>query len=165
MGKRRKGRKDREGVPDGPPEQGQHAAPPAPAAGEPADPGATRSAAAPPPARNEVLLVGRVPALPEERELPSGDLLASWRLVVDRPAPLLPRPGGGRAPSVDTLDCVAWEAGVRRQAHALVPGDVVQVVGSLRRRFWRAGAGAASRYEVEVADVRRLVPSAPSDPP
>ncbi|MCW2606400.1 MAG: hypothetical protein JWO60_1093, partial [Frankiales bacterium] len=101
------------------------------------------------PARNEVVLVGRVAAAPTERELPSGDLLASFRVVVDRP-PAPPRGEGGRPVTIDTLDCAAWAAGVRRTARGLVPGDVVEVAGALRRRFWRAGAGAVSRTEVEV---------------
>ena len=105
--------------------------------------------------RNEVLLVGRVPAVPEERELPSGDVLVSWRVVVGRPPGRRP-PEGVRATTVDTLDCVAWSASARRAASALAPDDVVEVSGALRRRFWRAGAGAASRCEVEVTSVRRI---------
>ena len=108
-------------------------------------------------AHNQVLLVGRVAAPPEERTLPSGDVLLSWRLVVDRPAQ---RPGarsqGRRAPTVDTLDCTAWSARARRSARSLDTGDVVQVEGALRRRFWRSAGGAASRCEVEVDTVRRL---------
>ncbi len=106
-------------------------------------------------ARNEVVLVGRVAAEAVERELPSGDLLQSFRVVVDRP-PGPPRPGTVRQVSIDTLDCTAWAAGVRRTAALLRPGDVVQVSGALRRRFWRAGAGAASRTEVEVLALKRL---------
>jgi len=105
--------------------------------------------------RNEVLLVGRVPAAPEQRELPSGDVLVTWRVVVGRPAGRRP-PEGVRATTVDTLDCVAWTASARRAASALVAGDVVEVSGALRRRFWRAGAGAGSRCEVEVCTVRRV---------
>ncbi len=107
-------------------------------------------------ARNEVVLVGRVSGEPEERELPSGDLLVTWRLVVERPAPRRAAPAGVRAPTVDTLDCVAWAAPVRRTARGLADGDVVSLHGALRRRFWRAGAGAASRTEVEVEQLRRL---------
>ena len=107
-------------------------------------------------ARNEVLLVGRVSGVPEERELPSGDCLVSFRLVVDRPAGARRPPDGVRATTVDTLDCTAWTPGLRRRARGLAAGDVVEVTGALRRRFWRAGAGAASRTEVEVAQVRRL---------
>lgn len=114
------------------------------------------------PARNEVVLVGRVAAAAEERELPSGDLLVTFRLVVDRPAPV--RPGSGRGVAVDTLDCAAWGAGVRRTAKALLPGDVVEVQGALRRRFWRAGAAPASRTEVEVGALRRLARAAPPPP-
>jgi single-strand DNA-binding protein len=105
--------------------------------------------------RNEVLLVGRVPAPPEERELPSGDVLVHWRVVVSRPPGRRP-PEGVRATTVDTLDCVAWTASARRAASALLANDVVEVSGALRRRFWRAGAGAASRCEVEVSSVRRV---------
>lgn len=105
--------------------------------------------------RNEVLLVGRVPAAPQERELPSGDVLVTWLVVVGRPQGRRP-PQGVRTTTVDTLDCVAWTASARRAASALAPDDVVEVSGALRRRFWRAGAGAASRCEVEVSSVRRL---------
>jgi len=105
--------------------------------------------------RNEVLLVGRVPAPPEQRELPSGDVLVTWRVVVGRPPGRRP-PEGVRPTTVDTLDCVAWTASARRAASALSADDVVEVSGALRRRFWRAGTGAASRCEVEVATVRRV---------
>lgn len=109
--------------------------------------------------RNEVVLVGRLAAVAEERVLPSGDTVATWRLVVDRPPQ--PRPAGVRQVTVDTLDCAAWRAGTRRKASALAVGDVVEVTGALRRRFWRAGPVAASRCEVEVETVRRLSRAAP----
>lgn len=108
------------------------------------------------PSRNEVVLVGRVSGAPEERELPSGDALVTWRVVVDRPSPRRAPPPGVRPPTVDTFDCVAWTGPVRRTARGLCDGDVVSVEGALRRRFWRAGAAATSRTEVEVATVRRL---------
>lgn len=113
----------------------------------PADPG--------PGSRNEVVLVGRVSAPPEERELPSGDSLVTWRLVVDRGPGRRP-PEGVRPTTVDTFDCVAWTAGLRRTARSFVEGDVVEVSGALRRRFWRAGAAATSRCEIEASSVRRL---------
>ena len=105
--------------------------------------------------RNEVHLVGRLAGAPQERELPSGDLVVAFRLVVQR-RPGRPAPDGVRVPTVDTIDCVAWTAGLRRTVLGLVEDDVVEVHGALRRRFWRAGAGAVSRYEVEAATVRRL---------
>lgn len=104
-------------------------------------------------ARNEVLLVGRLAAPPEDRELPSGDVLSTFRLVVDRRQP---RPAGSRAPVVDTIDCVARAAGLRRTAGSWRAGDVVELQGALRRRFFRTPRGAASRYEVDVAKAKRL---------
>lgn len=108
------------------------------------------------PPRNEVALVGRVSGAPEQRELPSGDVLVSWRVVVERPAARRSAPVGVRAPTVDTVDCVAWAAPVRRTARGLEDGDVVEVEGALRRRFWRSGGGPASRTEVEVERLRRV---------
>lgn len=107
-------------------------------------------------ARNDVVLVGRVSGTPEERELPSGDALVCWRVVVPRPAPRRPPPEGSRPPTIDTLDCVAWTPALRRTARGLADGDVVAVEGALRRRFWRSPAGPASRCEVEVSAVRRV---------
>jgi single-strand DNA-binding protein len=66
------------------------------------------------------------------------------------------RPEGAPGPRVDTLDCASWRADIRRASAGWKPGDVLSVEGRLRRRFWRAGAGVASRYEVEVSRVRRL---------
>ena len=106
--------------------------------------------------RNEVVIVGRVSGVPEERELPSGDALVCWRVVVDRPAPRRAPPPGVRPATVDTVDCVAWTGPVRRTARGLADGDVVAVEGALRRRFWRSGPGSVSRTEVEVEGLRRL---------
>ncbi len=100
-------------------------------------------------------LVGRLVVEPARRELPSGDVLVSFRLVVTRP-PARKRRATGRSPTVDTLDCSAWRRDVQRSLARLHPGDVVEVHGSLRRRFWRAGPSAASRSEVEVLRVRRV---------
>jgi single-strand DNA-binding protein len=109
----------------------------------------------PPEHENAVTLVGRVAASAEERVLPSGDLLVTFRLVVERPRPSASARDGARA-GVDTIDCSVWSAGLRRQALAWGPGDVVQLRGALRRRFWRAAAGTVSRSEVEVAAAKRL---------
>jgi single-strand DNA-binding protein len=104
--------------------------------------------------RNEVLLVGRMTSPAEERVLPSGDVLVTWRIVVDRPPQ--PRTSERRTPTVDTLDCVAWRGDVRRSAASWSVGDTVELSGSLRRRFWRATTGPVSRTEVEVVRGRRL---------
>ncbi len=105
--------------------------------------------------RNEVVLVGRLAAPGQERTLPSGDRLVAFRLVVPRPRP--GRTAQRRASGVDTIDCSAWSVTGRRQVLGWATGDVVQVSGALRRRFWRGPGGApASRYEVEVDRARRV---------
>jgi single-strand DNA-binding protein len=105
-------------------------------------------------ARNEVLLVGRLAAAPEERVLPSGDVITTFRLVVDRTGPR--RPSAGRTVTIDSLECIGWTAAARRSAATLSAGDVLEVRGALRRRFWRGRSGPASRYEVEVERLKRL---------
>jgi single-strand DNA-binding protein len=111
------------------------------------------------PSCNEVLLVGRLAAAPEERALPSGDVLSTFRVVVDRPPTA--RSTGPRGATVDTLDCVARGAALRRAAQGWRAGDVLEVRGALRRRFFRtAGGTTGSRYEVEVVRGKRLVRAA-----
>lgn len=105
-------------------------------------------------ARNEVLLVGRLAAAPEQRELPSGDVITTFRLVVDRPASR--RPVTGRQVTLDAIECVSWSASARRAASSWGAGDVVEVAGALRRRFWRGRTGPASRCEVEVERAKRV---------
>jgi single-strand DNA-binding protein len=105
---------------------------------------------------NHVFLRGMVASAPVVRTLPSGDELCSFRLTVPRP------PGDPSASKVrvDSIDCASTRATVRRSALRWVRGDVVEVTGALRRRFWRTPAGTpASRYEVDAATVRRAVSS------
>lgn len=102
--------------------------------------------------RNEVIVVGRVGRAPVSRPLPSGDMLVAWRVIVDRGQPR--QPGGKRI--VDTLECMAFRPDVRQQAETWQMGDIVEVRGSIRRRFWRSASGPASRYEIEVTHGRRV---------
>jgi len=97
---------------------------------------------------NVIRLVGRLSAAPELRVLPSGDEICVFRLVVERAGP---RDGV----TIDTIDCVAHRAPIRRASQRWSPGEVLEVEGALRRRFWRTGVGVASRYEVEVSHAGR----------
>ena len=107
---------------------------------------------------NEVRLVGRVSGEPTVREMPSGDELVQFRLVVPR----APRRGSGRGrddgprTAVDTIDVACWSSRARRVAMRLPDGQGVEVQGSLHRRFFSAGGGRASRYEVEAHTLRRV---------
>lgn len=98
---------------------------------------------------NEVRLIGRVSAEPEERVLPSGDTLWTLRVVVGRGAQT------GRArQTVDALECAVWSGRVKRSVAGWRRGDIVEVSGALRRRFFQTGGGPASRVEVEVSSGR-----------
>ena len=100
--------------------------------------------------RNDVVLRGRLSALPELRPLPSGDTLLLFKLVVRREAP---RPRGPRS---DVITCVSYLRAVQRYAAAWAPDDVVEVEGSLQRRFWRTGTGTAVAYEVNCRRGRKV---------
>lgn len=97
---------------------------------------------------NQVSLRGVLAAAPVERELPSGDQLISFRITVKRPADTRAR--------VDSIDCSSTRPVVRRALARYAPGQLVEITGSLRRRFWRGPAGVASRYEVDVASIKML---------
>jgi single-strand DNA-binding protein len=110
--------------------------------------------------RNEIVLIGRLSGEVTERELPSGDVLSSWRLVVDRGPDGPVAPEGRRLPSVDTIDCSTHRRQIQRLAGGWVAGDVLEISGALRRRFWRGPHGLASRYEVEATTARRVARAA-----
>lgn len=117
--------------------------------------------------RNEVELVGRLSGPVERRALPSGDELAEFRVVVRR--------HGGRADTLPVQLGPAPPAGVRKgrrsvgrrelaAALRLDPGRRVRVVGSLRRRWWRAGGARRSRVEVAATSVIALPDAAGESP-
>ncbi len=88
---------------------------------------------------------------PQSRELPSGDLLTTLRVVVDRPPD---RDAGRRV--VDAIDVACWSRRTQRSAIRLRTEDVVRVEGALRRRFFASAVGRSSRYEVEATRLVRL---------
>ena len=109
---------------------------------------------------NSVLLRGRVTQEPVERTLPSGDVIVTFRVSMPR-GTLTPLTARSRQ-AADWVDCVAAGPGARRRALAWKPGDVVEVEGALRRRFYRTSGAAVSRLEVEVVRGRRAVAAQPA---
>ena len=99
---------------------------------------------------NEVFLVGRVTSLAVEKILPSGDKVVEFRVVIGRAK------SRGAKKEVDALDIAAWTSAARKAALAVEIDSWVQVSGSVRRRFWRAPTGLASRWQVEASEVVRL---------
>jgi single-strand DNA-binding protein len=106
---------------------------------------------------NSVCLCGRVSSAPQERILPSGDLLLTFRVSVPRD------PASSTKRSSDWADCVVWSGRVRRSAARWQVGDRVELEGALRRRFFRTATSTATRLEVEVLSGRRVdrAPTAP----
>jgi single-strand DNA-binding protein len=104
---------------------------------------------------SEVTLTGRLGARVERRELPSGDAVTVFTVVVDRPTRARRR-GDGRDVRVDSIACQTFRAAVARRVESLESGDWVRVEGTLRRRFWRSGAGLGSAMEVEVQRLERV---------
>lgn len=103
---------------------------------------------------NIVRLAGHVSAAPEARILPSGDEVISFRLVV-------PRGAAARRRSkqlVDTIECSAWTAGLRRSVRHLQAGAAVTVSGELRRRFSRGPQGTMSWVSVDLQTCEPTTP-------
>ena len=95
---------------------------------------------------NDVLLRGRVSAVATTKELPSGDKVVEFRLIVTR----------DEREGVDTLDIAAWSAKSRKTALALKPDQWVEISGSIHRRFWQSPGGLASRWQVEAIEISRI---------
>ncbi|MQA82076.1 MAG: single-stranded DNA-binding protein [Streptosporangiales bacterium] len=110
---------------------------------------------------NEIRLRGRLAGAPQARELPSGAEIVTWRVIVPRdPTDLPARPDGRRVTTVDTLDCSAWRAGIRRQVLRWRPGDIVEVEGPVHRRFYRSGGLPVSRHEIVARHAKRVAKAA-----
>jgi single-strand DNA-binding protein len=95
---------------------------------------------------NDLLLRGRVSAGATTKELPSGDKVVEFRLIVTRE----------NREGVDTLDIAAWSAKSRKTALSLAPDEWVEISGAIHRRFWQSPGGLASRWQVEAIDILRL---------
>jgi single-strand DNA-binding protein len=80
------------------------------------------------------------------RDLPSGDVLAVFRLTVARPP--------GERARVDSIECATVKSRVQKTLTRASAGDELEVMGSPHRRFWRTPSGPASRYAVDVDTVR-----------
>ena len=95
---------------------------------------------------NEVRLVGRSSGPAIEKELPSGDKVVEIRIVVAR----------DNRDGYDTLDVALWSASLRKRALTLKNDEWIEVVGALRRRFWKTGKVVASRWQVEGRELTRV---------
>ena len=83
---------------------------------------------------NHVILEGTLSSAPRESTLPSGTVVVNWEVTTSV---------AGKAQSVP----VQWDQ-LTKALRRIQKGDSVVVTGSVRRRFFRAGAATASRTEV-----------------
>lgn len=95
---------------------------------------------------NNCLLRGRVSAPAVDKELPSGEHVVEFRLIIGR----------DKRDGVDTLDIASWSAKNRRIALGFKGGEWIEVSGSVRRRFWQSPTGLASRWQIESESISRL---------
>jgi single-strand DNA-binding protein len=95
---------------------------------------------------NDLLLRGRVSCPAVEKELPSGDKVVEFRVIISR---------AGRE-GVDTLDIAAWSYKSRRIALTLKAQEWIEISGSVHRRFWQTHGAVASRWQVEAAEIVRI---------
>jgi single-strand DNA-binding protein len=95
---------------------------------------------------NDLLLRGRVSAPATSKELPSGDKVVEFRLIITR----------SEREGVDTLDIAAWSAKSRKIALTLQGDEWIEVSGSIHRRFWQSPTGVASRWQIEADEILRL---------
>ena len=95
---------------------------------------------------NDLLLRGRVSAQATSKELPSGDKVVEFRLIVTR----------AEREGVDTLDIAAWSAKSRKIALTLEGDEWVEISGSIHRRFWQSPTGVASRWQVAADEIVRI---------
>jgi len=97
---------------------------------------------------NSVHLSGHLGQGTLERELPSGDTIVTFTVVVPRATP-------GDGPTVDAIACQVRTRVLRTRVLGMAPGDPIEVDGWLQRRFWRGAGGLGSATEVVATTVIR----------
>ena len=105
-------------------------------------------------AANDVRLAGRLTGTPAVVELPSGDELVTFRISVPRASPSGANATGVTTQRVDSVPCTAWSPRLRRSILTWRAGDLVEVSGAVRCRFYQAGGATRSRVEVEASAAR-----------
>ena len=94
---------------------------------------------------NEIVLIGRLSGEPEWRDLPGRDQVAVWRLIVEH------RDARSPQDAIDTIRCVTYDPRLQAAVRTWSHGDVIEVHGALRHRFWKSPTGPRGVYEVEAA--------------
>jgi single-strand DNA-binding protein len=108
---------------------------------------------------NAIVLVGRLSGEPEWRALPKDRQVAVWRLIVEH------RDARSPQDAIDTIRCVTYDPALQTGIRTWSHGDVIEVRGALRHRFWRGPAGPRGVYEVEAVSAILRLHSPPKTTP
>jgi len=100
---------------------------------------------------NEVHLIGKLGQHVFIKEMPSGDVLTTFTVIVPRSRK--PRIGNQK---VDSLACHTLKSTIRTKVESWPAGSWVEIHGELRRRFWQGGKGLGSATEIEVRTLIRM---------
>ena len=98
--------------------------------------------------RNEVYLVGAVSSAPEERTLSDGRGAVTFRLEV--------RADTDAGATRDSIDITLIGTRARKSALGWGVGDVVEVEGVVRRKFYKVGAMSKPFTVIEAERAKRL---------
>ncbi|MBT2227292.1 single-stranded DNA-binding protein [Nonomuraea sp. NEAU-A123] len=108
--------------------------------------------------RNEVVLVGRLSATPEDKPLPSGDILTKWRLIVRRPH------HRSDQTMTDSVPCATFDPEAAAFVRSLRPRDTMEIKGAFRCHVYGPTAAKIWRYEVEVSMAKAAPPDTADQP-
>ena len=100
---------------------------------------------------NNVHLIGKLGQHVFTKEMPSGDQITTFTVIVPRTT----KPRIGKQ-MVDSLACQTRKATIRSKVESWPVGTWVEIHGELRRRFWQSGKGLGSATEIEVRTLFRV---------
>lgn len=92
---------------------------------------------------NKVVLMGRITADPEVKQLPSGVPVVSFTLAVDR------KYSKGESKQTDFINCVAWQSTAEFIGKYFTKGMAMLLCGEIQTRSWEDQNGN-KRYATEV---------------
>jgi hypothetical protein len=101
---------------------------------------------------NIAVVQGRVRDVPDQRVASDGSLLVSFDVIVEQ-ASQTPPSRASASEAVGTQVPVTWK-GSQAKVPAISQGDMVTVVGTVHRRFYRRSGATVSRTDVRA---RRII--------
>lgn len=98
---------------------------------------------------NKVIIGGHITAEPELKQTPSGTMVMSFSVAVNRRVQAKSESGQPAQTQADFINCVAWRERAEFIARYFHKGSSICIVGHLQTRTWTDGQGV-KRYATEV---------------